>query len=220
MRNLLVVNELAERRMDSISPDQLRLAEGLQLLRKNSRKYLDISDPEFGYYASKFKLHHVPKKGFLLQQGEICQFEGFVISGCFRHFTLDASGNEQVLSFAVRDWWTNDIDSFTNQTPAFLSIQALADSEVLMISKQDKESLYDHCPKVERLFRMMTQKALVAMQQRMIREHTLSAKERYQHFIQTYPGIANMVTNIQMASYLGISHEFLSKIRKQIASQS
>ncbi|WP_246223759.1 Crp/Fnr family transcriptional regulator [Fulvivirga kasyanovii] len=157
------------------------------------------------------------KKQLLLRYGTVCQFEGFVTKGCFRLFTIDHEGNENVLYFAAKDWWVTDIDSFTNQTPAFLSIQALEDSEVLLVNKSDKELLYERMPKVEKLFRIMTQKTLVSLQRRLIRNHSLTAEERYQHFISTYPEIAQKLTNLQIAAYLGITHEFVSKIRKKIS---
>jgi CRP-like cAMP-binding protein len=161
----------------------------------------------------------VAKKEYLLKKGEVCRFEGFVTEGCFRLFSTDADGGEAVLYFAARDWWIADIDSFTHQAPAELSIQALEDSEVLLIDKDAKESLYLNAPKVEQLFRIMTQKTLVALQRRMIRNHTLSAEERYLHFISTYPDIASRLTNLNIASYLGITHEFVSKIRRKLAGK-
>ncbi|WP_435315636.1 Crp/Fnr family transcriptional regulator, partial [Cellulophaga fucicola] len=151
-----------------------------------------------------------------LQQGEICKFEGYVTKGCFRVFTIDQQGKEHVLYFAVKDWWITDIDSFTNQNTSFLSIQALEDSKVLLINHTDKERVYKEIPAVEKLFRIMTQKTLVSLQRRMIRNLSETADERYLNFINTYPEIAQKLTNLQLASYLGISHEFLSKIRNKI----
>ncbi|CAL2076059.1 Crp/Fnr family transcriptional regulator [Tenacibaculum sp. 190524A02b] len=186
------------------------------LLRKDIEKYLEFTDNEFYIYKQAFVKRAISKKKFLLRQGEICSFEGFVTQGCFRIFTLDESGNEHTLYFAIEDWWITDIDSFTNQIPSLLSIQALEDSEVLLVSKKEKDLLFQKLPKVEKLFRIMTQKTIVALQRRMIRKQSLTAEKRYLYFLEKYPKIAHKLTNVQLASYLGISHEFLSKIRKKV----
>lgn len=185
------------------------------LLLKNIDEKGQLSKMEQEEFCKHFYPKSIQKKEFLLEQGEICMFEGFVLEGCFRIFTLDKKGNENTLYFAAKDWWLMDIDSFTNQTPSNLNIQALEDSKVLLIKKSDKLKLYDSLPSVEKLFRIMSQKALVAWQRRLIRNHCLTAKERYQYFVSTYPDIASKLTDKQIASYLGITHEFLSKIKKQ-----
>lgn len=164
--------------------------------------------------CSYFKPKEIKKKDFLLTQGRICRFEGFVLEGCFRIFTLDKKGNENTLYFAAKDWWLMDNDSFMNQIPSDLNMQALEDSKVLLISRQDKLALYNSFPVVEKLFRIMFQKALVSWQRRLIRNHSFTAKERYFHFIETYPNISSKLTDKQIAGYLGIRHEFLSKIKK------
>jgi CRP-like cAMP-binding protein len=188
-------------------------------LKQNIGRHVAFSEAELDAICSRFRPRKVAKKEYLLKKGEVCRFEGFVTEGCFRLFSTDADGGEAVLYFAARDWWIADIDSFTHQAPAELSIQALEDSEVLLIDKDAKESLYLNAPKVEQLFRIMTQKTLVALQRRMIRNHTLSAEERYLHFISTYPDIASRLTNLNIASYLGITHEFVSKIRRKLAGK-
>ena len=185
------------------------------LLKKNIKRNINISDTELETICNYFKTKELKKREFLLTQGSICKFEGFVLEGCFRVFTLDKKGNENTLYFAAKDWWLMDIDSFMNQTPSNLNIQALEDSKVLLINKQDKIALYKSHPIVEKLFRIMSQKALVSWQRRLIRNHSFTAKERYSYFIQTYPDISSKLTDKQIAAYLGISHEFLSKIKKR-----
>ncbi|WP_221409025.1 Crp/Fnr family transcriptional regulator [Reichenbachiella versicolor] len=176
---------------------------------------VDFSEAELDTFCSYFTQKTVSKKDFLLKQGNICRFEGFVIKGCFRLFSLDKEGRENVLYFAIKNWWVTDIDSFTNQKPAHLSIQALEDSEILLINKTNKDRLYTELPKVEQLFRIMTQKTLVSLQRRLIRNHSDSAQERYDHFVTTYPEINQKITDRQVAAYLGITHEFVSKIRNK-----
>lgn len=184
------------------------------LLKQNIQKNIELSNTELESICSYFKPQVIKKKEFLLTQGSVCKFEGFVLEGCFRIFTTDKKGNENTLYFAAKDWWLMDIDSFMSQKPSDLNMQALEDSKLLIINKSDKLALYQSVPSVEKLFRVMSQKAIVAWQRRLISNHSQTAKERYQHFINTYPTIATKLTNKQVASYLGITHEFLSKIKK------
>ncbi len=155
----------------------------------------------------------------MLRAGEVCRFEGFVAKGCLRLFTLDANGYEHVLYFAPENWWVTDIDNFTNQTASWLFIQALEDSVVLQITKADKEQLYAQLPPTEKLFRIMGQKTLVALQRRMLSTLSQTADERYLTFIAKYPDLEQRLTQQQIAAYLGITHEFLSKIRRRLSQK-
>lgn len=183
-------------------------------LKEHIRKYITVSDLDLDAICAYFKPRWVDKGDYLLRQGKYCRFEGFVVEGCFRIFTIDEEGKEHILYFAVQDWWLMEIDSFMNHTPSELNMQALEPSQVLLISKSDKELLYKQLPVVEKLFRIMSQKALVAWQRRLIRNHCLTAKQRYYHFIDSYPGLSSKLKDRQIASYLGITHEFLSKIKR------
>lgn len=185
------------------------------LLLAHINTILPFSTAEADEFCSYFHSKPIKKKEFLLQQGQVCKFEGFVVEGCFRIFTIDEKGIENTLYFATKDWWLFDIDSFMNQQPSDLNMQALEDSTVLLINREDKTTLYQSTPIVEKLFRIMSQKALVAWQRRLIRNHRLSAEERYYHFINTYPEIAIKLTDRQISNYLGITHEFLSKIKRK-----
>ncbi|MBT9187562.1 MULTISPECIES: Crp/Fnr family transcriptional regulator [Zobellia] len=186
------------------------------LLLEHIEKNAQLSKTEQEVFCSFFHPKSIERKEFLLQQGQVCKFEGFVTEGCFRVFTLDKKGNENTLYFAVKDWWLMDIDSFMNQIPSDLNIEAIEDSKILLINRQDKLALYNSLPVAEKIFRIMFQKGLVSWQRRLVRNHCLTAKERYLHFIQTYPEISSKLTDKQIAGYLGIRHEFLSKIKKSV----
>ncbi|WP_299110919.1 Crp/Fnr family transcriptional regulator [uncultured Winogradskyella sp.] len=190
-----------------------------ELLTKNILNHITLSKKELESFCSLFNQKEVRKKHFLMQEGEICKFEGFVTKGLFRVYHIDSNGFEQVLYFAKENWWITDIDSFTNEKPSQLYIQALEDSEVLLISKKDKEFAYNNIPKIEKLFRVMTQKTHIALQRRIIDNLSKTADRRYIDFIEKYPNLFQRLTNLQIAAYLGISHEFLSKIRRKIASK-
>lgn len=188
-------------------------------LQKHIKKHTQISDENLEKFSNAFTLQKVVKKEFLLKEGEICQFEGFVTGGCFKVFHSDQDGTEHTLYFAIEDWWVADVDSFTNSKPSQLNIQALENSEVLLISKQNKEKLYQEIPEIEKLFRIMSQKNLVALQRRMIDNLSKTADQRYLDFLAKYPKITQRLSNIQIAAYLGVSPEFVSKIRRKITKK-
>ena len=190
-----------------------------ELLKNNICKHISLSDDELTGFCGLFKNKTIRKKSFLLREGEICKFEGFVTKGLFRVFHIDNNGFEQVLYFALENWWITDMDSFTNGKSSNLYIEALEDSEVLLISKKDKEFAYNNIPKIEKLFRVMTQKTHIALQRRMIDNLSKTADQRYIDFITKYPQLLQRLTNLQIAAYLGISHEFLSKIRKKLSNK-
>jgi len=189
------------------------------LLKQNIAQHISLSESETEAFCDLFQQKAIKKKSFLLREGEICRFEGFVTKGLFRVYHIDKNGFEQILYFAIENWWVTDIDSFTSGTASQLFIEALEDSEVLLISKEQKEFAYENQPKIEKLFRVMTQKTHVALQRRMIDNLSKTADERYLDFIKKYPQIHQRLSNLQIAAYLGISHEFLSKIRKKIAGK-
>ncbi|AZA54834.1 Crp/Fnr family transcriptional regulator [Chryseobacterium sp. G0201] len=186
-----------------------------QILKNNISRYIDLSDEEFQRFSEPFELKKFNRKETALREGDYCLFEGFVLNGCFKVYFLTEDGFEQTLYFAVENWWITDIDSLINNVPSTLNIEALEESEVLMISKKDKEKLYETMPQVEKLFRIMNQNSSVALQRRILSLMNKTADKRYLEFLEKYPGLEQKITQQQVASYLGISHEFLSKIRKK-----
>ncbi|AZA48645.1 Crp/Fnr family transcriptional regulator [Chryseobacterium carnipullorum] len=192
----------------------------IESLKKHIREYIEISDENLEKYCSAFSLHKIRKKDFLLKEGDICEAEGFVMNGCFKVFRTDSNADEQILYFAVEDWWISDIDSFINQIPSQLNIQAIEDSEILLISKEDKEKLYQEIPEIERLMRLKFQMSIIALQRRIIDNLSKPSEERYQDFLKKYPKTAHRLTNIQIAAYLGVTPEFISRIRRKMVSKN
>jgi CRP-like cAMP-binding protein len=191
----------------------------VKLLQNNIAAHISLSDTEMASFCNLFEHKTIKKKSFMLREGEVCQFEGFVTKGLFRVYHIDKNGYEQILYFAIENWWITDIDSFTTETPSQLFIEALKDSEILVISKKDKEFAYAKLPKTEKLFRVMTQKTHVALQRRMIDNLSKTAEQRYVEFSERYPQLIQRLSNIQVAAYLGITNVFLSNIRKKITSK-
>lgn len=190
-----------------------------EIFKNNISQHITLSEEELAEFYGLFQKKTIKKKQFLLQEGEICKFEGFVIKGLFKTYRIDSEGIEKILNFATENWWITDIDSFTHEKPSQLNIEALEDSEILIISKNDKEFAYQNLPKIEKLFRVMTQKTHVALQRRMIDNLSKTADKRYTDFIEKYPQLYQRLTNLQIAAYLGISHEFVSRIRKKIVNK-
>ncbi|WP_336960681.1 Crp/Fnr family transcriptional regulator [Chryseobacterium contaminans] len=189
----------------------------LSLLYQNISRYIHLSEEEFDQFSKPFQLKSFKKKETVLKEGDYCLFEGFVLNGCFKIYYLNEDGFEQTLYFAIEGWWITDIDSLLNDVPSILNIEALMDSEVLLISKKDKEALYEAMPQIEKLFRIMNQRSSVALQRRILSLTGKTADKRYVEFLEKYPGLEQKLTQQQVASYLGITHEFLSKVRKRIS---
>lgn len=187
-----------------------------EILQASMEKHLKFNKEEFATFSRSFQRHHIPKKKFILNAGEVCKFEAFVVKGCFRVFYLDEKGAENILYFAVENWWVTDIASFTNQIPTEFYIEALEDSTILSISYEEKQRLFVTLPMVEKLFRVMTQKAFAALQKRLLSSLNSHADQRYLDFKEKYPTLVNKLTQQHIASYIGITHEFLSKIKRKL----
>ncbi|HJY13199.1 MAG TPA: Crp/Fnr family transcriptional regulator [Flavobacterium sp.] len=150
----------------------------------------------------------------MLHKGEKCTFEGFVVKGCIRKYYIDEKGFEVVLQFAVENSWISDISFSIYETdPSLIFIETLENSEFLMFSPETKEQLFEKAPRFERAFRILMQRHLAVTQKRLLQNITLTAEQKYDEFIKNYPSIPNRVAQHYIASYLGISAEFLSKIR-------
>ena len=185
----------------------------------NVAKHITLTEKEKTYFLSLLHYQTLKRKDFLLQEGETCKNSTFVLDGALKGYTVDKEGNEHILSFALQDWWIADMYSYISQKPGVLNIEAVADSELAMLSKENQEMLYAKVPKFERFFRILVENSLVANQQRLIDNLSSTAEDRYLNFIKKYPLIPSCVPQHNIASYLGITPEFLSKIRARLAKQ-
>ncbi len=184
----------------------------------NERVFLSEEEQEL--VASAFKLKQFKKKEFFLEQGKPNKLEGFVVSGTFRVFHIDNKLTEHVLYFGFKDWWVGDSASFNSDIPSFLTIQAMEESWLLFVTWEDKERLYETVPKLERLFRIITMRTLTVLQKRFFLTVGASAEDRYQELIQRHPGIEQLVPQHQIASYLGILPESLSRMKKLLLTKT
>jgi CRP-like cAMP-binding protein len=187
------------------------------LILKNVARHIDLTPGESDFFMSLLEPKLLEKKKIYLSAGSVCNYAAFVLSGVLKSYTVDAQGKEHVLSFATRDWWIADLYSFLSKKPAVLNIAAIDNTEVLLLSRRNQQTLYEKVLKFERFFRILVENALVASQQRLIDNMSIPAVERYLNFIKKYPDIQHFVPQHSIASYLGITPEFLSKIRSRLA---
>jgi len=185
-----------------------------QLLQHIAR-HIQLDSNEEAYFLSLIQEKTIRKKELLLQQGEVCKTENYLLSGCMRTFKLNERGEEQTVQFGIEDWWVGDLYSFLTQTPASYSIEALEDTVVAQITKENLDRLYQQVPKFDRFFRLILQNAFIAQQDRIHRSLSWSAEERYDDFSKKYPQLEQRVAQKHIASYLGITPVFLSMLRRK-----
>ena len=183
------------------------------------KQFIELTPVEEDYILAKVKIKKYLKGQFVVKNGEVCRYENFVLSGCLKTFYIDNDGHEHVVMFAIENWWTADLGSFITQTAADLNVQCIENSELVQIHHKDLQQLYLEIPKLERCFRIIIQKAFVAAQKRIVNNFSLPAMERYLQFREHYSQIEQRVPQYMIASYLGMTKEFLSKIRNQLMAQ-
>lgn len=180
---------------------------------------IPLSREEKELVKEKFHPHLYLKKHLALQEGKVCDHFIFVVKGCLRLFKVDEKGNYHILQFATENYWILDLASFHKRTPSTLNIEALEETLVLRIRHEDLLDLYVKAPKVDRIFRVLLENHFMQQQERMGQLFSSTAEERYLSFLEQYKHLFNRLPNTQIASYLGITPEFLSKIRKNLQSK-
>jgi CRP-like cAMP-binding protein len=188
----------------------------IEPLLKYISNYITLTTEEIDFLKSKVLYRKYLKGQYIVQQGDVCKYSGFVISGCTKTFYADKEGQEHIVMFSIEDWWASDMGSFVTQTPADFNVQCLENTELIIFPYDIIEELYIEIPKLERFFRKILEKALAASQKRIVRSFSLSAKEQYLYFRNQYPKIEQRIPQYMIASYLGITKEFLSKIKSQL----
>lgn len=186
-----------------------------QLILQNLAESIRLDAVETDFFLSLLHEQKLRRREYLLQAGEVCRYQSFVVSGCLKVSYLDPAGSEHVVKFAPENWWAFDLESFALQSGAFYSIQAIEDTEVLKISRTNMDLLLDRVPQFEKFNRLMYQTAYIALQRRVTQNLASKADERYQQFQVKYPGLQNRVAQKDIASYLGVTPEFLSSMRRR-----
>jgi CRP-like cAMP-binding protein len=185
----------------------------------NLSKHVTLTPGECAIIESLFTFKKFRKRQYILQEGDLTRHETFIVKGITRMYEVDEKGQEHVVLFGLEDWWIGDLYSFLSETPTMYNIDCIEDTEVLQITKPNLETLYGKVPKIERHFRIMIQNAFIAVTRRVSSSLSKSASERYDEFILKYPQIEQRVPNHQIASYLGITPQSLSRIRAKAGSR-
>ena len=179
-------------------------------------KDLIFTENEIEIITSVFHKINVKKGTILLNAGESANEQYYILEGCLRSYHNNNSGKEYTIQFGIKDWWISDYTAFFAASHAIMTIEVIQDAILYSINNHDKEYLYRQIPKIEHFFRLKLEKAFASFQKRIIANLSLTATERYLNFIKTYPNIEKSIKNYHIASYLGITTESLSRIRKKL----
>lgn len=189
-----------------------------QIFRNHLEKFIKISDIDFQEILSYFEVKNFAKKENLLEEGQVCKYNYFVLNGLLRKFFINEKGTEQTTDFALESWWMTDNFSFEHKTPADFSIQTVEKCEVLVISNDSQEKLLEQFPVMEKYFRIVYQRAFAANQRRVKYIFSYSKEEFYLNLLRKYPEFVQRVPQYLIASFLGFTPEYLSELRKKIVS--
>lgn len=183
-------------------------------------KLIPLNSEEKRLVNDFFKPRLYRKRQYVLQEGDVCTQFYFVVRGCLRMYKIDEKGSTHVLQFAAENYWISDIGSFHGVKPSALNIDALEDTVVLQISRDDLISLYMQAPKFDRIFRVLSENSFTRLQERLLQNISSTAEGRYQSFLEVYPHLLNRLSQVQIAAFLGITPEFLSRLRNKRSKSS
>lgn len=182
----------------------------------NISKIITLTPEEQAFFLSKTETRHYKAKTIIQNAGQVCKEGYFVNSGLLRSFNINDNIVEHVMSFACEGWWISDMYSLLSQKPGNLFIEVLEDAEVVVLSKENQEQLYHEIPKFERFFRILIENSLVANQERLMDNLSLTAEERFEKFCRKYPTLIQKVSQKQIASFIGVTPEFFSKMKARM----
>lgn len=186
------------------------------LLLSNIRSVVPITDKDWQFISSNITERSFKKGSFLNREGEVNRFTNFIETGSARVYFIDINGHEHVLQLGIRGWWISDFASFITQKKGLLYVEALEHTRVISFSYESIQSIYEQVPIFERYYRLLIQKAYASFQNRVLQSLSLDAEQRYAQFRESYPEIDTQLPQKHIASYLGMSAEFLSKIKKRL----
>jgi CRP-like cAMP-binding protein len=186
-----------------------------EILRAYFERSFPVNDEQFALIKSVMMTKSLRKGQFLLREGEVAKFGAFVARGILRSYVIDNKGKEHIIQFAPENWWISDKSGLTDGSPSTFFIDAIEDSDMLLIDLKGHHTLIEKLPGYADSFRMGIQKRAAVKDQRIVHSLTATAEERYNDFMETYPSIARRVPQHMLASYLGITPETVSRIRKQ-----
>jgi CRP/FNR family transcriptional regulator len=184
-----------------------------QPLINHIQKFVQLTVDEEALLVTYLKYQELGKKMYLLGEGDVCHAQHFVVEGCLRMYFIKETGTEQITQFGIDNWWISDYTSFTLHSPSQFYLQSVQRSKIIILTKDKQDELLNQLPKLERYFRSIYQRAYAAAQTRLIFFTDLSGEEKYHHFASRFPNFVQRIPQYMLASYLGLTPEFLSKVR-------
>ena len=191
----------------------------MKSILENINSHVSLTEKECDFFLSKTSTKKIKAKTALLSAGEIANCTYFVNSGIIRSFNINDNIIEHVLHFACEGWWIGDMYSYISEKPGNLFIEVIEDAEVVIITKENHQILYNEIPKLERFFRILAENSLVAHQERLMDNLSLTAEERFEKFCSKYPTLIQKVPQKQIASYIGVTPEFFSKMKARLSKK-
>jgi CRP-like cAMP-binding protein len=185
-------------------------------LLSNIERSISLTPEETTFFTSLLNERSIKAGEFLLREGDVCKYESFITKGCLKTYYTDTAGVEHIVDFLVEEWWADDLYSFLTGTAGTWNIKAIEDTEVLQLSKSNLELLFQQIPKFERFFRILFQNAYISQKNQINAMLSAPAEERYTAFLQQKPYAEERFSQKDIASYLGITPQFLSTLRKKI----
>jgi|SRR5436190_2034195 CRP-like cAMP-binding protein len=186
------------------------------LLITNISKHISLTAEEIDFFTSLLKARFLASGEFLLREGDICKYESFVTKGCLKTYYVDENGFEHIIDFSIEEWWADDLYSLLTQTASKSNIKAIENTDILQIGKTDLELLYQKIPKFERFFRILFQNAFITQREQINLALSASAQERYLLFLKKKPYAEKRFSQKDIASYLGVTPQFLSTLKKKL----
>jgi CRP-like cAMP-binding protein len=186
------------------------------LLIANISKHVSLTPDEVVFFTSLLQSKSLKTGEFLLREGDVCRYEAFVTKGCLKTYYLDKNGSEHIIDFSIEEWWADDLYSFFTQTASKSNIKAIEPTDILQISKNNLEILYRQLPKFERFFRILFQNAYITQREQINLALAASAEERYLLFLKKKPYAEKRFAQKDIASYLGVTPQFLSTLKKKL----
>ncbi|SKA06329.1 cAMP-binding domain of CRP or a regulatory subunit of cAMP-dependent protein kinases [Chitinophaga eiseniae] len=192
----------------------MKMTTGYEPILQNVAKHIALSEGETTFFCSLLQERQYHKKEYLLREGGICNQLAFLTSGCVKSYLLDQKSNEHILTIAIADWWVADYQSLVFDTPSELFIEAVEPTTALLLTKPDREILFTRIPRFEQYFRILTERAFAVSQQRITDILSLPAAARYEQFLRRYQRIAASFSQQQIASFIGVTPAFFSRMLK------
>lgn len=188
-------------------------------IKNNVSRFIQLTEEEQEYFVSLLRISKIKKRQFIVQPEFICEYRSYIVKGAMRAYLADNESKEHTIALAIEDWWIGDISSYIFQEPATFFVEALEDSELIQLSYNNEQLLLENIPKFERYFRIIAQRGIADMQKRMLSNISKSAEKRYEEFSKSYPQFLQRFPQHIIASYLGITKETLSRIRKSVVKK-